>query len=136
MNKIKNIKNIVKKSLTNKLANFKNRFQQFKKDIKEAKNQPRSKRKSFLLGVATVLGIFGMTVAPVVAKDIPKNTPNPTPNDLCPAPGNQVGSQQLINIFSGAASTIYALAVTSGSFVIGGVCGIIVVIGILKVQGK
>ena len=131
MNKIKKI---VKKSLTNKLASFKNRFKQFKKDVKEAKNQPRSKRKSFLLGVATVVGIFGMTVAPVGAKDIPKNTP--TPKDLRPAPGNQIGSEQLIKVFSGTASTIYALAVTSGSFVIGGVCGIIVVIGILKAQGK
>ena len=134
MNKIKNI---FKKSVTNKLANFKNRFRKFKEDVKEAKNQPRSKRKSFFLGVGTVLGIFGMTILPAGAKDIPKSTPSP--KDLCPAPANQpvlAPSQQIVKGFSGAAATICALAVSSGSFVIGGVCGIIVVIGILKAQGK
>jgi len=37
---------------------------------------------------------------------------------------------------SGAAATICALAISSGSFLVGAVCGIIVVVGVLKAQGK
>ena len=44
-------------------------------NFEKAKNQPISKRKSLLLGVTTVLGIFGITVVtsvlPAVAKDVP-----------------------------------------------------------------
>jgi hypothetical protein len=37
---------------------------------------------------------------------------------------------------SGAAASVWALAVTSGSFLVGAACEIVVVYGILKVQGK
>jgi len=37
---------------------------------------------------------------------------------------------------SGAAATICALALSSTSFAIGAVCGVIIVVGILKAQGK
>jgi hypothetical protein len=115
---------------------IKNLFQKFKNKISKTKNEPRSKRKSLLLGSTTVLGIFGLSlfssVLPVLAKEIPKNslvggTPRPAPKQAPPL---------LITNVPGTAATVYALAITSGSFVVGGACGIIVVIGILKAQGK
>lgn len=45
-------------------------------------------------------------------------------------------SQQIINTLSGAAASICGLAITSGSFAVGIACGVVVVIGILKAQGK
>lgn len=138
---MKNILSRFKGNARNKITNIKNGAQKFSLNFSEAKSKPRSKRKSFFLGVTTVIGIFGLTLfAPVlsaVAKDVPKNIP--TPGEVCPAPTPQrafVSSQQIINGFSGAAATICALAVSSGSFMIGAVCGVIVVIGILKAQGK
>lgn len=71
------------------------------------------------------------------AENLPKN---PTkPGEVCPAPVSQpllVLSQQITNTISGAAGAICALAINSGSFFIGGLCGVIVVVGILKAQGK
>ncbi len=106
-----------------------------------SKNKPRSKRKSLALGVATVLGIFGVTLfaaaLPAIAKDIPKNTP--TPGEICPSPSPQrtlAPSEEIIKGFMGAAAGVCALAVSSGSFVVGLACGLVVVIGILKAQGK
>ena len=137
-----NIKLIVKKNVFNKLANLKNWSQKFKENFKEAKRQPRSKRKSLFLGFTTVLGIFGVTlltsVLSAVAKDTPKNTP--TPAEVCPSPpANQpaiASSEQIVKAVSGAAATLCALAVTSGSFVLGAACGVVVAFGILKAQGK
>jgi hypothetical protein len=37
---------------------------------------------------------------------------------------------------SGIGGTICALDISSGSFMIGGICGIVVVVGVLKAQGK
>lgn len=141
---IKNTFSSLKKNTGNKLANLKNRFQKFKEKFEEAKSQPRSKRKSLLLGFTTVLGIFGLTlltpVLSAVAKDIPKDTPKP--GEVCPSlPTNQPAiaptpSKEIVRGLSGVAASVYALAVTSSSFVIGVACGLVVVIGILKVQGK
>ena len=123
-----------------KITNIKNGAQKFKENFSEAKNKPRSKRKSLLLGFTTVFGIFGVTlfarVLPAVAKDVPKNTPKP--GEVCPPQPQPalVPSQQIITGLSGAGATICALAVSSGSFIIGAVCGVIVVVGILKAQGK
>ena len=128
--RFKNIKNKTKKSV-----------QKFKENFSEAKSRPRSKRKSLFLGFTTVLGIFGVTllapVLPAVAKDLPKNTPKP--GEVCPAPTQQPAlapSQQIVGGLAGAAATICALAVSSGSFMVGAACGVIVVVGILKAQGK
>jgi len=142
---IKNTLSRFKENARNKVTNIKNKaqngFQKFKENFSEAKSEPRSKRKSLLLGFTTVLSIFGVTlltpVLAAVAKDLPKK--GPKPGEVCPAPASKpalVPSQQITQTLSGAAATVCALAISSGSFVIGGVCGLIVVIGILKAQGK
>ena len=134
-----------KRNARNKIKNIKNKaqngVQKFKENFSEAKSKPRSKRKSLLLGFTTVLGIFGVTllapVLPAVAKDLPKNRAKP--GEVCPAPTPKpelVPSQQIIGGLSGAAATVCALAVTYGSFMVGAVCGVIVVVGVLKAQGK
>jgi hypothetical protein len=121
---------------------FKNRVQNFKinfkKKFKESKEKPKSKRKSFILGVTTAVSIFGFTLfGPAllaVAKDLPKGNPKPT--DIAPAP-SVTPSKEIINAsISGIASSVCALALTSGSFAVGVACGCIVVIGILHMQGK
>lgn len=121
---------------------FKNGVQDFKinfkKKFKESKEKPKSKRKSFILGVTTSVAIFGFTLfGPAllaVAKDIPKGNPKPT--DIAPAP-SVPPSKEIINTgLSGVAASVCALAITSGSFAVGIACGCIVVIGILHMQGK
>lgn len=115
-----------------------NGVQKFKENVSEAKKKPRSKRKSLFLGFTAVLGIFGVTllapVLPAVAKNLPKK--GVTPGKVCPAPTQQPPSQKIIGGLSGAAATICALAVTSSSFLVGAACGVVVVVGILKSQGK
>ena len=132
----------LKKNASNKLAKLKNRFQKFKKNFDEAKNQPRSKRKSLFLGFTTIISIFGVTLfAPTLmamAKDIPKNSPKPGGVSPSPPASQPVTlpSKELTKGLAGVASTICALAVSSGSFIIGAACGLVVVYGILKTQGK
>lgn len=139
---LKNSLSRFKRNTSNKIKNVKNKAQnaaqKFQKNFSEAKSKPRSKRRSLFLGFATVLSIFGVTllapVLPAVAKDLPAK-----PGEVCPAPTPKpalVPSQQIVGGLSGAAATICALAVSSGSFLIGAVCGVIVVVGILKAQGK
>ena len=121
--------------IKNKTTNIKNGAQKFKENFSEAKNKPRSKRKSLLLGFTTVLSIFGVTllasVLPAVTQDVPKGVPKDTPK-----PDPSPPSEQIISGLSGVAATVCGLAISSGSFIIGGVCGVIVVVGILKAQGK
>lgn len=95
-----------------------------------------------LLGFTTALGIFGVALLapalPAVAKEASQNK-GPKSTELCPAPTQQpavVPSQQITHALSGAAATICALAISSGSFMIGAACGVVVAIGILKAQGK
>lgn len=124
---------------------FKNRVQNFKinfiKKFKESKEKPKSKRKSFILGVTTVLGIFGITLfGPsllAVAKDLPNNV-KPKPTDIVPAPVPTIPPTKVIVDagISGLASSVCALAITSGSFAVGIACGCIVVAGILHMQAK
>jgi hypothetical protein len=123
-------------------SRFKSRVQHFKinfqEKLKEAREKPRSKRKSFGIGFTTSLAIFGVTLfGPALvafAKDIPKVNPKPT--DIAPAP-SVTPSKAIINTgLSGMGASICGLAVTSGSFLVGGLCGIVVVIGILHLQGK
>lgn len=95
-----------------------------------------------LLGFTTALSIFGVALLastlPAVAKEVTKNG-EPNPTEVYPAPAQQPGvvsSQQITSALSGAAAIIYGLAISSGSFVIGIACSVVVVIGILKAQGK
>lgn len=87
----------------------------------------------------TVLSIFGISflgsTLPAIAKDtVPANTPKP---DTCiERPSAQPSSDSVVQGLKGAASVVCALAISSGSFIVGGICGFIVVVGILKVQGK
>ena len=125
---------------TTRVQNWTNKFQM---KFKEAKEKPKSKRKSFIIGFTTILGIFGLTVfgpaLSAVAKDTP--TPNvcPAPTDIVPANSVQTvpPTPTIINAsLSGLAASVCSLAITSGSFAIGVVCGCIVVIGILQLEKK
>ena len=87
---IKNTLSRFKVSARSKIKNIKNGAQKFKENFSEAKNKPRSKQKSLLLGFTTVLSIFGVTsfasVLPSVTKDVPKNTPKPDQACLSSSP--------------------------------------------------
>ena len=48
--------------IKNKTTNIKNGVQKFKENVSEAKNKPRSKRKSLFLGFTTVLWEFWVIV--------------------------------------------------------------------------
>lgn len=69
-----------------------------------------------------------------------QNLPNKgaKPGEICPSltqhtqQPSLVPSKQIISGLTGAAETICGLAAIFGSFVIGAVCGVIVVVGILK----
>jgi hypothetical protein len=141
-NTLSRFKRNIGSKIKNKITNIKNSAKRFKEIFSEAKKKPRSKRRSLLLGFTSVVGIFGITffssVLTAVAKDIPKNVPNPGVPSPTPSPGSPslVPSEQIVAGLSGAAATVCALAITSGSFLIGAVCGVIVVVGILKTQGK
>ena len=149
---MRNLKNVflsLRKKTGHKFVNLKTNFKKFsikfKENFKKVKQQPKSKRKSLFLGFTTVIGIFGVTLlTPVLsafAQELPKNTPNPgtapapAPGDLCPSPPRPK-SEELVRGLIGAAGTICGLAVQTGSFAVGVACGIVVVVGILKVQGK
>lgn len=126
-----------RKYLRSKVSNFKTKVKNSLENIKEKENLPKSKLKSALLGMSTVFTIFGVTMfgpkLAAIAKDVPKSAPE---SSITPSNGKPKASEEVIKALSGAAATVCGLAVTSGSFVIGAACGVIVVIGILKVQGK
>ena len=117
-----------------RLKNIKNKLKNYIKEAQETKDLPKSKVKRATIGMITVLSIFGISLLgstlPAIAKDkMPTNTPKP---DTCVQPT----SDSIVQGLEGAAGVVCALAISSGSFIVGGVCGLIVVIGILKVQGK
>ena len=123
--------------LTTTKKKIKNNIEIFKKKVNEEKKQPRSKLKSYLLGFGTVLSIFGVTFfstsLPANAKDTPPPGPN-NPGQIAPAPAKP--SDEIVGALAGAAGTVCGLAISSGSFLVGAACGVIIVVGILKVQGK
>lgn len=112
----------------------------FKTKLKESKEKPQSKRKSFMIGFTTAVGIFGLTLfgpaLSAVAKDIPKGNPKPTDIAIAPAPSKPPTKKFINTSLSGLAASVCSLAVTSGSFAVGVACGFIVVIGILHLEGK
>jgi hypothetical protein len=123
--------------LTTLKNKIKNKIEVFKEKVNEEKKQPKSKLKSYLLGFGTVLSIFGIaffsTSLPANANDTPKPG-RPKSGQVAPAPVKH--SDEIVATLTGAAATLYALAVSSGSFLVGAVCGVVVAVGILKVQGK
>ena len=143
--KIKKRLSRLKANSVNKMTNIKNNaqnaVQEFKSNFSEAKSKPISKRKSLSLGFTIVLGIFGVTllgsVLPAIAKDIP--VPTKKPGEVCPAPSDNpalVPSQEIVGALAGVAATVGGLAVSSGPFMIGALCGLVVVVGILKAMGR
>jgi hypothetical protein len=107
----------------------------FKEKFTEARQKPVSKRKSILLGFSTVLGIFSITLLALVLPAIAKDGPGPKPNEICPAPA-QTFNKEVGKALSLMAATVCGLAVSTGSFAVGIVCGLIVGGGILHAQGK
>lgn len=141
-----NIKSTLSRFKQNARNKITNSAQKFKENFSEAKSKPRSKRKSLFLGFTTVMTICGIvmigSVLPAVAKDLPKGAAEPVkeaakPGQVCPSPApSPLPSEQIIGGLAGVAGSVCALAVSSGSFMIGAVCGLIIVVGILKAQGK
>lgn len=158
MVKFKNIFSSLKEKTSKKISTikqeigtiFKNIKIEFKEKYNEAKTQPISKRKSALLGFTTVLSIFGLVILTphlaAYAKDIPKKgngsgpspSPKGKPSQVAPRPNAPTGQilppPKTVQALSGAAASICAVAVGSGSFLVGIVCGAIVAGGILYVQ--
>ena len=89
--------------------------------------------------MVTVLSIFGITMVaaslPVIAQDAPGPDPPPASGKGLTCSSNKP-SKEIIKALGGAAATVCSLAITSGSFFVGPVCGVVVVYGILKTQGK
>jgi len=104
----------------------------FKAQYHEARQKPISRRKSAFLGFSAVMAIFGTTmlagVLPAIAKDVP--APALKPTDVAPA-SKPIVNQKLREGLGGFAAAVCAGAATSGSFVLGAVWGIVVVVGIL-----
>jgi hypothetical protein len=95
---------------------FKNRVQDFKINFKKKFKEYKEKRKSFIIGFTTAVGIFGLTLfgpaLSAVAKDIPKRNPKPT--DIAPAPAIPPSKKLINTSLSGLAASVCGLAVTSG----------------------
>nr|YP_010282931.1 hypothetical protein MKT70_pgp104 [Nitzschia ovalis]ULD15695.1 hypothetical protein [Nitzschia ovalis] len=111
----------------------------FIKKIREKKaDLPKSKLKRYAYGMATSLGIIGLVFlsGPLVAfaKDLPADAKPKKPANVSPAPAPL--NPAAVKALSGAASSICGLAISSGSFVLGALCGAVVGVGILVAQGK
>ena len=93
----------------------------FKAQYHEARQKPISKKKSAFLGFSAVMAIFGTTmladISPAIAKDVPAPKP--------------IANQKLREGLGGFAAAVCAGAASSGSFLLGAICGIVVVVGIL-----
>ncbi|QXE46113.1 hypothetical protein IV203_000035 (plastid) [Nitzschia inconspicua] len=124
--------------LVHVMVKFKNIFSYLKKNYREIKSQPKLKRKSFLLGFTMIIVFTIRTlVLEAIAKDVPKSSPKPDSSNVAPSPTSvTMPSKEIVKGLAGAAESICALASSSGSFRIGIDFGMIVAIGILKVQGK
>lgn len=132
----------MKFNLAERSRNLKTQIQGFKDLVNKKKKEPRSKVKSFLLGMGTTLSIFGIAMLgsslPAYAKDLPEpppGTPGANPGTV-PPPQKAKPSEELIKGIAGSAGSLCALVVSSGSYLVGIACGVVVCIGILKAQGK
>ena len=126
--------------LTNLKNKIKNKIKVFKQKVNEKRRQLKSKLKSYFLGFGTVLSIFGITF---FSSSLPANATDaskpgvPSPGEPCQVvPPSTKPSDDIVTALSGAAATLCSLAISSGSFLVGAVCGVVVAVGILKAQGK
>lgn len=102
----------------------------FKAQYHEARQKPISKRKSAFLGFSAVMALFGITMLAGALPDIAKDVPAPKPTDVGPTP-KPFANQKIRESLGGFAAAVCAGAASSGSFLLGAVCGIVVVVGIL-----
>lgn len=126
--------------IINKLKNYKNKLKIRVKQLQEKTELPDSKIKRGALGMITVFSIFGISwfgsKLPAVAKDlVPKNNNNPSPG-ITPTSQSKPTDETITEIIGGMAAVICGAAATSTSYLLGGVCGIIVVIAIKRLEGK
>jgi hypothetical protein len=88
------------------------------------------------MGFATVVGgaavVLAGPVLSAVAKELPNVAPRPTEIAVVPAPDPATR----VIIHKGLTGAICAAAVTSGSYLVGAACGLVVVLGILHMQSK
>ena len=128
----------MKRSINELKKSFFNKYKNFKKEIQQEKSKSRSKKRDFMIGFGTILSVFGITLLgpklTAIAKETSKN-PGSTPNTPNPSPTTTAPNPATAERLSGAAATVCAAAVTSGNFLVGAICGLIVVGGILYVQG-
>ena len=129
----------MKKLISKIKTNLKDRIRIVKERIKEIKERSKDKSisplKSSALGMATVLSIFGITLLfpmlPAVAKDLSKK-PATSGGGPTSAPTNSPADvKEAQRLLAGAASSICAGAVFTGSFAVGAACGVVVVLGIV-----
>ena len=137
--------NKIKKKIKNKITNIKSTIGEVRKKRKNITQKPGAKRKNAALGFGTVLAVFGISLAlpflTAAAKNIPAPAPGTAgePGALAPAP--QPPTPPTVSILGdrfleGGMFAICLTAMEAGSFILGGFCGAVVVIGILKNRKK
>ena len=124
--------------INNKLKGYKNKLKIRLKQLKGETKLPDSKIKRGALGMISVLSIFGISwfgcKLPAAAKDlVPKNNPSP---GVTPAPQAKPTDETITGVLGGMAGVVCGAAATSTSYLLGGICGIIVVIAIKRLEGK
>lgn len=117
--KISHFQKILKNRLVKTNNQAQNGFQKFQDNVSEVKNNPRSKRESWALGFITVVGLFGITwltpIFPAVAKDLPKHGSKP------------IIDKKILPNKKTIISTAIATTISSGSYIVGAICGMIFV---------
>jgi hypothetical protein len=121
MSKINKLFRKIKTSVRDKITNtttsikirIKNGSETFQENFEEAKKNPVSKRKAFLLGFTSVTTVVGVMIfapmLPAFAKEIPKDLPKP--NGVVPVPPPP------------AKDALTKAGRTGMAAVIGGICG-------------
>lgn len=140
--------NLFRKNKSAALKLFgKNKIDSLKLSVKNSKTKlPKSRFKRSAYGMGTSLAVFGVIFfsKPLMAfaKYLPDKMcpadaakPSPKPRSTGVAPGPRP-TPTTVQTLSGSASVLCALAASSGSFVIGALCGAVVGVSILIVQGK
>lgn len=137
------LKEKIKNKATNVKINLKNSVQKFQENFAAAKNKPRLKRQSFLLGAATVLGIFGVTlfmpVLSAIADDFSIKFSRSIPPDGIPTEypfNNEPLKDKVCKWVSNATEYIGSKFIQPGSFIFGLGFGLIIIIIVLNGKEK